>query len=276
MNEDKIKFSVLMSLYYKERPEYVRECFESLLNQTVKADEWVIVEDGPLSRELYYLLEKYQNDYPELIKRVPLEKNQGLGLALKEGILHCKNELIARMDTDDIAREDRFEKQLIEFRKNESLDICGSYIYEFEDKKDNIVSRRCVPQTDTDIKKYQKRRSAFNHVTVMYKKTSVIEAGNYEHCPFMEDDMLWVRMILNKSNCMNIPDYLVYVRVGKNMIQRRGGVKYFIKFYRAKRKIYQLGYISKWNYYLVNIIQLIVCICPIYLRRIIFKYCLRG
>lgn len=276
MNEDKIKFSVLMSLYYKEKPEYVKECFQSLLNQSVGADEWVIVEDGPLSKELYYLLEEYQNDYPELIRRIPLEKNRGLGLALKEGIINCKNELIARMDTDDIARKDRFERQLKEFKKNENLDICGSFIYEFEDKKENIISRRSVPVTDADIKKYQKKRSAFNHVTVMYKKSSVIEAGNYEHCPLMEDDMLWVRMILNKSTCINIPECLVYVRAGKDMLQRRGGLKYFLKFYQARKKIYQLGYMSKTDYYSVNLVQLIVCICPIYIRKIIFKHFLRG
>ncbi len=276
MNEEKIKFSVLMSLYYKEKPEHVKECFQSLLNQSVGADEWVIVEDGPLSKELYYLLEEYQNDYPELIRRIPLEKNRGLGLALKEGIINCKNELIARMDTDDIARKDRFERQLKEFKKNENLDICGSFIYEFEDKKENIISRRSVPITDADIKKYQKKRSAFNHMTVMYKKSSVIEAGNYEHCPLMEDDMLWVRMILNKSICINIPECLVYVRAGKDMLQRRGGLKYFLKFCQARKKIYQLGYMSKTDYYSVNLVQVIVCICPIYIRKIIFKHFLRG
>ena len=151
------KFSVLMSLYFKEKVEYARECFESLLNQTVPATEWIIVEDGLLTKELYDLLDEYQNKYPNLIIRVPLEKNVGLGLALREGILHCNYELIARMDTDDIARKDRFEKQLIEFNKNSNLDICGSYILEFEGKKDNIVAKRTVPLEDKQIKKYQKK-----------------------------------------------------------------------------------------------------------------------
>ena len=92
------KFSVLMSLYIKEKVEYVRECFESLINQTVNASEWVIVEDGPLNQDMYNLLDEYQTKYPSLIVRIRLETNQGLGLALREGILHCSNELIARMD----------------------------------------------------------------------------------------------------------------------------------------------------------------------------------
>ena len=103
------KISILMSLYYKERPEYLEACFDSLLSQTIKADEWVVVEDGPLTDELYSVLEKYEEKNLGLIKRIKLEKNMGLGAALAEGILHCENELIARMDTDDISRADRLE-----------------------------------------------------------------------------------------------------------------------------------------------------------------------
>lgn len=96
------KFSVLMSLYYKEKPEYLKECLESLINQTVKADEWLIVKDGPLTEELELVLKEYEEKYPNLIHYVVFEKNQGLGLALKAGVSACNNELIARMDTDDI------------------------------------------------------------------------------------------------------------------------------------------------------------------------------
>ena len=135
-------FSVLMSVYIKEKPEYIRACFDSLLRQTVQADEWVIVEDGPLTDELYSVLDEYQKAYPGLIKRVPQEKNQGLGAALRSGIPECRNELIARMDTDDIAREDRFEKQLAEFEKDPELDICGSQIDEFEHDPSIITARR--------------------------------------------------------------------------------------------------------------------------------------
>src|SRR5699024_7205017 len=107
-------------------------CFESLLKQTVQADEWVVVEDGPLTDELYSVLDEYEKKYENLIKRVPLSENIGLGLALKEGVVNCSNEIIARMDTDDICVPERFEKQLREFQQDKDLDICGSYIIEFE------------------------------------------------------------------------------------------------------------------------------------------------
>ena len=269
------KFSVLMSLYIKEKPEYVMECFESLVNQTAKATEWVIVEDGPLIPEMYNLLDEYQKKYPGLIKRVPLETNQGLGLALREGVLKCSNELIARMDTDDIAREDRFELQLKEFEKNPNLDICGSHQIEFEDNIKNTISKRNVPLYQNEIYKYQKHRSAFNHVTVMFKKSAVVNSGNYEDCPLMEDDMLWCRMMLNYCNCKNIDDYLVYVRVGEDMYERRGGVSYFRKYKKARKSIYYSGFISYKDYFFTISIQFFVCLLPNIIRKFIFVYMLR-
>ena len=146
------KFSVLMSIYRKEKPEYARACFDSLLRQTVQAAQWVIVEDGPLTEELYAVLDEYEKAWPHIIKRVPFAENRGLGLALRDGVLNCDYPLIARMDTDDICREDRFEKQLAMFAADEKLDICGCQILEFDGSPDNIVACRKVPLTDGEIK----------------------------------------------------------------------------------------------------------------------------
>ena len=268
-------FTVLMSLYIKEKAAYARVCFDSLLAQTAQADEWVIVEDGPLNQELYLLLEEYQNKYPNLIKRVRLQKNQGLGIALRTGILHCSNELIARMDTDDIARCDRFEKQLEEFNKHPNLDICGSHIYEFDGDITNVIARRTVPLDDIAIKKYQKRRDAFNHMTVMYKKSAVLKAGNYQHAMLMEDSLLWVNMILNGSSCVNIDDYLVYARTGKDMFERRGGWSYFKKYRSGKKRILETGYISYLDYLVAIYSQIVIALAPNFLRRFIYKNFLR-
>ncbi|MGI6094988.1 MAG: glycosyltransferase [Lachnospiraceae bacterium] len=270
-----MKFSVLMSIYIKEQPEYVKTCFDSLLHQTVKADEWVVVEDGPLTTEMYELLDEYQKMYPGLIRRLPLEKNQGLGKALRAGVVYCKNELIARMDTDDIARKDRFEKQIKEFEQNPKLDICGSHIIEFEGKIENEIARRNVPLEHSEIARYQKQRSAFNHMTVMYKKSAVINAGNYEHCPLMEDDMLWIRMLITGAICKNIDDYLVYARTGQAMIERRGGFAYLKKYISARNKILDTGYISRWDYTKTVLVQCVVALIPKKMRLFIFKTLLR-
>lgn len=269
------KFSVLMSLYIKEKPEYARECFESLLRQTVPAAEWVIVEDGPLTEEMYALLKEYEERCPGLINRVPLKQNQGLGKALREGIHHCSYELIARMDTDDIAREDRFEKQLEMFKKNPKLDICGSHIKEFDQDPSQILSIRKVPINEKEIRKYQRRRDSFNHMTVMYKKSAVLRAGNYQEALLMEDSLLWVNMMRTGSRCGNVDDFLVYARTGRDMFDRRGGFEYFKKYRSGRRKILATGYISRWDYLYTLIVQFVVAVLPNSVRKAIYTKLLR-
>lgn len=270
-----IKYSVLMSIYYKEKAEYLEECLNSLINQTIPANEWIIVKDGPLTEELESVLNKFDNQYPNLIKYVILKENKGLGLALRAGVIACSNELIARMDTDDICVPTRMKEQLYEFEKDSKLDICGSDIKEFEGNIENVISLRNVPTNNEAIRKYQKRRSAFNHMTVMYKKSAVLSAGNYEHLPLMEDDMLWIRMLLINCKAQNIDKYLVYARTGEDMIKRRGGFSYLKKYINARKKIYKTGYISFWDYCLTLAIQSIVALVPSKLRIVIFKKGLR-
>lgn len=263
--------SVLMSLYIKEKPEYAKACFDSLLKQTVQADEWVIVEDGPLSKEMYELLTEYEMTYPGLIKRIPLKENHGLGFALQTGVPKCKNELVARMDTDDISREDRFEKQLNMFEKHPDLDICGSHIDEFEVSPNKIVARRTVPIRHSEIVRYQKRRDAFNHMTVMFKKSAVLKAGNYKTCPLMEDTYLWLRMIGSGAKCANIDESLVFARIGYAMYERRGGWQYFRKYENA-RKMLKNSHLIGFSDYIVTVsVQLCVAMIPGTVRGFVFK-----
>lgn len=269
-------FSVLMSLYYKEKPEYFCRCMDSVLSQTVLPSQIVIVKDGPLTEELEQVIDSYVNKNIDLYTVVALEKNQGLGAALANGIIHCKYELIARMDTDDISLPYRFEKQLKMFEENSDLDICGSHIIEFEGSTSNEVSRRYVPIDDHSIKSYQKKRDAFNHMTVMYKKSTVLKAGNYQSCLLMEDTLLWVNMIKVGARCANIDEPLVYARVGADMYKRRGGWSYFLKYKNGRKKVYDTGYISSIDYLYSLFAQLIVAILPNNFRKYVFKNVLRS
>ncbi len=264
------KFSVLMSLYIKEKAEYFKLCMESVLGQTALPDEIVIVKDGPVSEEVDVALEDYVSKNRNLFKIVALTENKGLGLALSEGIQHCSNELVARMDTDDIAVPERFELQLKMFESNPELDICGGQILEFEENEDNIVAERKVPLSHGEIIEYQKKRSAFNHMTVMFKKSKVLEAGNYKHCPLMEDDMLWVDMINAGAKCANLSENLCKVRTNRDMIARRGGLKYYKKYKNARKQILNTGFITKKEYRKTNRIQFLVCIMPAWLRKFVF------
>lgn len=249
------EYSVLMSLYIKEKPEYLRESIDSMLNQTVKPDEIVVVEDGPLTEALYAVLDEYKKKYSGIVRTLRNEKNLGLGLALDAGLKACRNELVARMDTDDISRPERCEKQLAVFAKDPNLDIVGGNISEFIESVDNKVGKRVVPQTDSAIKIYLKKRCPFNHVTVMFKKSSVQKAGGYKDWFCNEDYFLWIRMFLAGMVFANIPEILTDVRVGKDMYRRRGGWKYF----KSEAGI-------QWYMFNNNVISLPKCLYNIFLR----------
>ena len=216
-------YSVLMSLYKKEHPEYLRLALDSMINQTVKPDEIVMVEDGPLTYELYKVIEEYK-DYLTIVVN---ENNLGLGLALNKGLVACRNELVARMDTDDIAELDRCEKQLLYFATHPDTTILGGQIEEFITDPKDVVGKRIVPEGNDELKEYMKRRCPFNHMTVMFKKTDIIKAGNYQDWFWNEDYYLWIRLALEGFVFANLPETLVHTRVGADMYQRRGGDKYF-------------------------------------------------
>lgn len=266
------KYSVLMSLYIKEKPEYLRLAIDSMLNQTVQPDEIVIVEDGPLTESLYAVLDEYKTKYPQIVRTIKNEKNLGLGLALNVGLKECKNELVARMDTDDISKPDRCEKQLKVFTKKSNLDIVGGNITEFIDSVDNKVGARTVPQTDSEIKEYIKRRCPFNHMTVMFKRESVLKVGNYIDWFWNEDYSLWIRMYLANMTFANIPESLVNVRVGKDMYNRRGSWKYFKSEAGIQWFMLRNGIISLPLYFFNTSIRFCLqVLMPNWLRGLIFQ-----
>ena len=266
------KYSVLMSLYIKEKPEYLDHSIQSMLNQTVTPDEIVIVKDGPLTKELENVLGKYLKEYPEIVKTVVSEKNIGLGLALNLGLQHCKNELVARMDTDDISLPDRCEKQLKAFGDKPDLDILSGAIAEFIEQENNIVGRRKLPTSNIEIRNYLKKRCPMNHVAVMFKKSRVVAAGGYKDWYWNEDYYLWIRMFENNSIFGNLSGDLVNVRVGANMYKRRGGIKYFKSEAKLQKYMLDKGIISPF-YYVYNVMLrfTLQVIMPNKMRGFVFK-----
>jgi len=271
-----MEFSVLMSVYHKERPEFLQQSLDSILNQTVLPNEIVLVEDGPLTDELYDTLSRYQEKYDYLFRIVKIKENQGLGLALAAGLKHCKYDLVARMDTDDIAREDRFDLQLKMFQAFPELDIVGSYILEFEETIEDGLYKRVLPTTPKDIYQFAKTRNPFNHMTVMFKRDSVLQAGNYMDCRWFEDYYLWVRMLQNGCQGRNIDDVLVYARAGEEMMKRRGGVQYLLAMLKAKTAIYKVGLPTFKDYLISTIPHIVVSLLPKRMRLYVYRKFLRG
>lgn len=267
-------FSVLMSLYAKERPEYLRESLDSIYNQTLPPDEVVMVEDGPLSPELYAVLDEYELLHPNL-KRIPLAKNGGLGKALNEGLKHCSYDLVARMDSDDISKPNRFEKQIGLFEKYQLAEVVSCWIDEFVDSPTNIVSTRRLPEFPYELYAYGKKRCPINHPAVMFKRDSVIFAGGYRHFPLFEDYYLWVRLMLNGSKFYNIQESLLLFRSSPDVYKRRGGLKHALNEVKFQHHIHSIGYIGYMRMVTNICIRFVTRIVPNSLRKKIYTTFLR-
>lgn len=217
------KYTVLMSVYYKEKPEYLSLSIESMLNQTVKPDEFIIVKDGPLTTELDEVINNFVTAYPKTFNIIVNETNLGLGPALAKGIENSKNELIARMDSDDYVVSTRCERQLEKFREDPKLGMVGSYEAEFVDDIDNVISIHRVPSENDEIERFMHRRCSVLHPTVMYKKSAVLKSGNYQSVLLYEDYDLFARMVLEYHiKSYNIPEPLYYIRTSEDFFKRRG------------------------------------------------------
>lgn len=220
-------FSVAMSVYKNDNPIFFDRALQSITeNQKVMPTEIVIIVDGSVDEKINAVIEKYSEKYGNL-NVIRLDKNAGLGNALKLAIENAKYELIARMDSDDVSAPNRFEQQLEIMTKNSAVDIVGGDISEFIGYENNIVAKRKVPILDKEIKEYLKTRCPFNHMTVMYKRSAVLKSGNYIDLFYNEDYWLWIRMVENNCIMANTGTILVNARVGEDMYKRRGGKQYF-------------------------------------------------
>ncbi|MEZ8292152.1 glycosyltransferase [Vibrio sp. 10N.222.49.A3] len=231
------KFSVLCSLYFKEEPAYLEQCFESLAWQTLEANEVVVVHDGPLTDALYETLDKWKKKLP--IKEVILPRNVGLGDALNAGLKECSHDLIARVDTDDINHLDRFEKQVAYMDLNIKVAALSCNINEFETDHKLPSRIRAVPKSE-NIKAYSLRRNPINHMAVIFRKKAIIDVGSYKHLYFMEDYYLWLRLQAKGYLLANQNTILVSARVGNGMLERRSGFKYAKSEIKIMQEVYKL------------------------------------
>lgn len=270
-----IKYSVLMSVYYKENPKWLDYAIKSMLNQTISPDEFVLIEDGPLTKELDDVVNKYVTKYKDLFNVIKIPKNGGLGPALRLGIEKCKNEFIARMDSDDYSLPTRIEKQFEIFEKDKSLGLVGTNVEEFEGNIENVNCSVILPETHDEIYKFSKKRCPFRHPSILYKKSEVLKAGNYREFYLCEDYDLWVRMLRADCKCYNIQEPLVYMRVGSDFYKRRGGWKYMKTILKFKNEQLKVGYYSMFDYLRTTIPHIIVCLLPNNIRDYIYTNLLR-
>lgn len=268
-------YSVLLTVYKDDNPEYFEIALKSMINQSYPSNDIVIVEDGPVSLLIQKVIDEIMENHSDIIHVIPLETNQGLGLALNEGLKHCKNELVARMDADDISKQNRCQKQVEMFSKNPNLIIVGSPVEEFCGNEHNVVGIRNVPLTNEEIYKYCRRRDPFNHPTVMYKKSKVLEFGPYSNYRKNQDTDLWIKMLSHGVECANYPEPLLYFRFDENTYKKRKSKVNTKLLIEIRKKAWKSGFCSWWDYFVVSLTQIIIYLLPIGFQKMIYRKVLR-
>lgn len=267
-----LNYSVLMSVYYKENPEFLRQSMISIWNQTLKTDDFILVCDGPLTDELNKVIEEMKNQYSDVLHIHRLKTNSGLGIALNEGIKHCKNELVARMDSDDVSRPDRCEKQVNYFQSHPDISLLSGTIQEFNIDIHQSTGKRTLPTTNEEIRIFSHKRNPMNHPCVMFRKSAVIDAGGYrEKYHLFEDYDLWVRMLMKNYVAANINDVLLDMRTPLDIYQRRGGKEYAKDMLRFHKWLKSENYASEIEYLTGALPHAIVCVLPNGVRKLVYK-----
>ena len=240
-------YSVLMAVYGKEKPEFFRQSIESMLAQTLPFSDFVLVCDGALTHELNEVISWAQEEMGEKLQIIRLKENKGLGKALRTGVPRCRCSVIARMDSDDISRPDRCERQ---FRiiERDGYDLVSGTLQEFVREPGDMDRLRVLPRTSEEILQYAKKRNPFNHPCVMFRKESVLRVGSYQDCPGFEDYYLWIRMLRKGCKGYNVQEVILDMRTGNGMYDRRGGRDYLYWVLRFQRYLYCKNFITKKEY----------------------------
>ncbi len=264
-----------MAVYIKDNPDFFAQAIQSIVDQTLAPDELVIVQDGPITDAQKKVLDTYMKEYP-FIKTIQTKQNQGLGLALKLGVENCQCDLIARMDSDDIACPTRFEQQLSFLESHPEIRFVGSNTIEFIDSIDNVVSKRKMPETNEEIREYSRTRNPFIAPSTMFYRADVLTVGNYQSWHLCEDYELWSRFIMADIPCYNIQDNLVFMRTSLDFYKRRGGWKYCKSILKLKHHFRRIGFMSFGQFLKSSIASLVVSLSPNFIRKLIYTKFLRD
>lgn len=274
-----VKFSVLISVYHKDVPEYFDLALRSVtVEQTLRPEQVVIVEDGPVPVQMEEVINSVMEEVPEIDFTVlRRSENKGLAVSLNEGLRACRNEWIARMDSDDISVPERFEKEFAVIKDNDfNIDIVGSYIDEFSEKVGDISSIRTVGVSQEDIKRMTKKRTPFNHMSVIYKKSIVEKAGCYsENFGKLEDYKLWVDMFSIGARAVNIPEVLVHVRVGNGFIERRSNKREIQDWDMLQQYLLKGGIVNRGEALMNKLYIRVFIYTPSFVKKFLYKFLLR-
>ncbi len=261
-------FSVLMSVYSKERPEYLASALGSLSEQTLIADEVVLVEDGPIPGDLDAVIAAAKAKLN--IKSVRLPTNVGLARALNAGLEACSFELIARMDTDDVSLPDRFARQVQFMNANPHVAVCSSYIEERNEDMSQTLGVRLLPEHHDDIVRFAKNRNPISHPAVIYRRDALLSVGGYPDI-YPEDYPMWCLLMVKGYQFYNIPAVTVLMRTGEGFIARRG-FRFFRGIVKAIWFQRKIGFIGWPTFFKKVLYRSAVHLAPVGLRRALYTH----
>ncbi|MGS0676882.1 glycosyltransferase [Shewanella sp. 125m-1] len=263
-----MKFSVLMSVYSKEKPSNLIECLDSLLVQTVLADEVVLVQDGPISSDLIAIINNYRSRLN--IISIQIQDNVGLASALNVGLQKCSYNLVARMDTDDVCYPTRFEKQLEFMAANPAIVASSGAIEEMNESMDSVLNIRVLPTEHTQITRFAKSRSPLSHPASIFKKDIVVKLGGYPALRKSQDYGLWSKLLVHGYKLGNTRDTLLKMRCGDDFYSRRGAsyFKHEVILLRFQREI---GFLNSLMLYSNLSSKFLLRYSPVFLQKIAYR-----
>lgn len=268
--------SVLFSIYIGNHADQVTDAINSVLNQTLRPDQIVVVCDGPVHPDLDSMLRRWEEEHGALMTILRLPVNVGLGNALQEGLKNCRCELVARMDGDDISLPDRFEKQASFLHRHQEVGVLGGWIREFESDPNILGSVRTAPTGRDEVARYAKYRNPINHPSVMFRREIVLNAGGYITVHNFEDYYLWMRLLKQGVYIDNIPEIILKYRAGPSFYSRRGGRGYVEQEVRFQLELYRMGSIGAWHLFVNVLSRTFTRITPGFMRGFIYNNILRS
>ncbi len=262
-----MKISVLLPIYNKTTFSEFIKSFNSIINQTKKSDEIIIIFDGMVKFDIRFYLRNFKK-----VKIIQNSANMGLGISLSKGLIKCKGDIIIRQDSDTFNNQKRF----FYLWKNISLykyDIIGSYMT--ENFKNNFTAIRKVPLEQNKIYKKLNLKNSFNHPTVGFRKYSIDKIGGYENILFFEDYYLWLKARIDLLKMKNLNHNLVSTNIDNSFFKRRYGVKYYKYFLNFLVKSYKKKYINLYYIIISLVIRTFIFKLNLNLLKLFYKFFLR-
>jgi len=263
-----------MSIYSATQVNDLDRCLASITKQDLIPDQLVLVRDGPVHPKVEDCVNSFSKTLP--LHHLHFSSNRGLGLALRDGLQACKHEFVARVDSDDRSVPERFALQVNHMTNNPSISVIGGWLREYYQTTSGPVGIiRQTPLQHASITKAARHRNPFNHPTVMFRRSHVLNSGNYEPCLFFEDYFLWAKMLMAGYRFENLSDILVETDVTSDYFSRRGGFAYMKHEFHLAQKLREINFFSFTNTYFFILCRLPLRLLPLKLRKYIYKTFLR-